>query len=78
MAAQINRYDVAAWLVRNGWDEVNKAGTGHRLFRHSSGVKLVLPGHGSAHLTRKIAGNIVRTIVEAGFDKALVRAELGT
>ncbi len=76
MSYQINRHDVAAWLVRNGFVEKGK-GTGHRLFEHAaSGVKVCIPGHGRAELSKQVAGDVVRTIVRAGFDKKSVREEL--
>lgn len=77
MADQLNRHKVAAWLQRNGFVEQKKVGCGHRYFTHpASGVKVVVPGHGPSDLTKKVAGNVVRAIVEAGFDKAAVRQEL--
>lgn len=72
----LNRHDVAAWLLRNGFEEQN-TGSGHVYFRHAkSGVKIVLPGHGPNDLSRKVAGNVIRSIVSAGFDRAEVRLQL--
>ncbi len=79
MADQLNRHRVASWLLRNGFVEQRNVGSGHRYFTHAdSGVKVVVPGHGPSDLTKKVAGNVVRAISLAGFDKAVVRQELRT
>ncbi len=77
MSYQINRHDVATWLVRNGFAEKSSArGSGHLFFEHASGVKVVIPGHGPTDLSKKVAGDVVRAIMRAGFDKKRIREEL--
>lgn len=74
----MNRHDLAAWLLRNGFAEVAKRGTGHAQFIHAAtGVKVTLPGHGPKELTRATTGNVVREIERAGFDRRELRRELG-
>lgn len=78
MSHTLNRHDVAAWLKRNGFEETTRIGqgSGHRYFTHSSGVKIALPGHGRADLTKKVAGHVVQQLAKLGFCKATVRREL--
>lgn len=76
MAYSLNRHDVATWLRRNGFVE-RHGSSGHVYFTHAtSGVKIVLLGHGPNDLPKHVAGNIVRQLAEAGFDKKKVREEL--
>ena len=49
--------------------------TSHRQFVRD-GVKITLPGHGPADLTKKHVAMIVRQLEAAGFDRDTVRREL--
>lgn len=39
-------------------------------------MKVVIPWHGPTDLSKKVAGDVVRAIVRAGFDKKRIREEL--
>lgn len=73
----IDRREMASWLLRNGFIELGKRGTGHAQFVHeATGVKVTLPGHGAKELFRSTLGNVLWEIERAGFDRELVRREL--
>jgi predicted RNA binding protein YcfA (HicA-like mRNA interferase family) len=49
----------AAWLRRNGFNELRGKKTGHRYFEKDH-VKITLPGHGPGDLTKKHVGMILQ------------------
>ena len=63
------------WLLAHGFEELRGRKTSHRQFE-GHGIKITLPGHGPQDLTKKHVALILRQIVGAGFDRALVLNDL--
>ena len=69
----VTRRALAAWLTDHDFAELGGKATGHRRFRHESGVVITVPGHGKQNLSHKHVGMIVRQLEAAGFDRDTVR-----
>ncbi len=72
----VTRRALARWLLGHGFVEMPGRGTGHRQFVRG-GVKVTVPGHGPPDLSKKHVGMILRQLERAGFDRDVVRRELG-
>jgi predicted RNA binding protein YcfA (HicA-like mRNA interferase family) len=75
MAHQVTRRAMEAWLLRHGFTRLKGKMSGHVQYERE-GVKISLPGHGPADLTKKHVALIVRSLAGAGFDRARVLEEL--
>ena len=64
-----------AWLVRNGFVLLKGKMSGHVQYERA-GVKITVPGHGPADLTKKHVALILRSLVAAGFERARVLEDL--
>ena len=64
------------WLRSHGFVLQPGKKTSHRQFVRD-GVKITLPGHGPADLTKKHVAILVRQLESAGFNRETVRRELG-
>lgn len=73
---EVTRRELARWLLDHGFVELPGRATGHRQFQRA-GVKVTLPAHGPQDLTKKHLGMILRQLERAGFDRELVKRELG-
>jgi predicted RNA binding protein YcfA (HicA-like mRNA interferase family) len=74
MPNQVMREDVIHWLERNGFSR-RDGRKGH--LQYTNGATLVtLVGHGPRDLTKKHVGQIVRHLVQAGFDRETVNRGL--
>ena len=72
----VTRRALTAWLGDHGFTELGGKSTGHRRFRHESGVVITVPGHGRQNLSQKHVGMIVRQLGPPGFDRDTVRRDL--
>lgn len=75
MPNQVDRRTMEKWLIDHGFALQPGKKTSHRQFVRD-GVKITLPGHGPADLTKKHVAMIVRQLEAAGFDRDTVRREL--
>jgi predicted RNA binding protein YcfA (HicA-like mRNA interferase family) len=75
MAAEVTRRQMERWLLGHGFTLKPGKRTSHRQFQ-GHGVTVTLPGHGPPDLTKKHVGMILRKLVEAGFERADVLADL--
>ena len=73
----MTRRELESWLRAHGFEELAGGKTSHRQFRSATGVKISVPGHGPQELTRKHLGMIVRQLAAAGFDRDVIRRDLG-
>ena len=76
MPHQVDRRTMEQWLLGHGFVLQPGKKTSHRQFVRD-GVKITLPGHGPADLTKKHVAMLVRQLETAGFDRETVRRELG-
>jgi hypothetical protein len=73
---QVSRRQLVRWLLDQGFVELPGRATGHRHFVRD-GVKLTLAGHGPQDLTKKHLGMLLRQLETCGFDREMVKRELG-
>lgn len=74
MPNQVMRDDVIRWLERHGFSR-RDGRNGHLQYTNGH-MTITLVGHGPRDLTKKHVGQIVRQLVQSGFDRATVNRGL--
>ena len=70
MAHQVMRDDVIRWLKRNGFRR-RDGRYGHLHYTNGRAL-VVLQGHGPRDLKKKHVGAMIRGLVQAGFERAVI------